>query len=76
MKYVMTMRIEHVEYVDEDIGRVYRKKPRTTSMQYIIQIPSSLGRNPKFPFKHGEPVKIKLNGNRIIVEKLEKQASH
>jgi len=59
-----------VEYVYEDIGRVFKKNPRTSSMQYVIQVPSSLGRNPHFPFTHKEPVRIKIEGNKLIIEKI------
>jgi len=58
------------EYVYEDIGKVFKKKPRTTSMQYVIQIPSSIGRNPKFPFKHKELVRIRIEGERLVIEKI------
>jgi len=62
--------VNEAEHVYEDIGKVFRKKPRTTSMQYVIQVPASLGRNPKFPFSHKEPVRIRIDGDRLVIEKV------
>jgi hypothetical protein len=63
--------METVEYLDEDIGRIYKYRKNTGSMQYIIRIPATIGANPKFTFKHGEPVKITIQGNKLIIEKLQ-----
>jgi len=64
------MKIEFAEYVDEDIGRVYKYRRGTGSNQYIIRVPASLGRNPKFPFTDKEPVKIRIEENRLVIEKI------
>jgi len=64
--------MEKDRYVDTDIGRVYKYKKYTGSMQYIVRIPASIGGNPKFTFKHGEPVRIKLEKDRLIIEKIER----
>jgi hypothetical protein len=64
------MEIEDAEFVDEDIGRVYRYRKGLGSNQYIIRVPASIGRNPKFPFTDREPVRIRIDGERLIIEKI------
>jgi len=37
----------------------------------VIYIPSSLVKDPKFPLKDGDRVKIALEGDRLVVRKVE-----
>jgi len=60
-----------VDYVDEDLGRIHKIMKTYNSNQYIIRIPATIGRNPNFPFRHREVVRIRLEGDRLIVEKVE-----
>jgi hypothetical protein len=62
-----------VDYLDEDTGRIHKVMKTYNSNQYILRIPATIGRNPKFPFKHREVVRIRLEGERLIVEKLERK---
>jgi len=60
---------EYVEYLDEDLGRIHKVGRTPNSNKYIIHVPASIGRNPKFPFTHKEVVRVRLEKDKLIIEK-------
>lgn len=56
-----------ITMVKEDIGKYHIPKRSRTG---IIYVPSDLAIDSAFPFKDGDRVKIRIDGKRLIVEKV------
>ena len=58
----------------EGIGKVINRPTKTGSKtydKYFIYIPTSVAKDSAFPFKPGEKVIIRIEGNKLIIEKME-----
>ncbi|MFA7122048.1 MAG: hypothetical protein WC277_11260 [Bacilli bacterium] len=54
--------------VKEGIGRIV---PIGAGNTRYISVPSMVATDDRFPFKDQENVRIRIDGNRVIVEKIE-----
>jgi len=53
---------------EKGVGRVVKMGRANT--RYVV-IPADIAKDSKFPFKDGEQVRIAIDGNRLIIEKLD-----
>ena len=57
----------------EGIGKVINRPTKTggkTYDKYFIYIPASVAKDSAFPFSPGEKVIVRIEGNKLIIEKL------
>jgi hypothetical protein len=57
----------------EGIGKVIKRPTKTagkTYDKYFIYIPASVAKDSAFPFSPGEKVVVRIEGERVVIEKL------
>ena len=58
----------------EDIGRFINRPTRTggkTYDKFFVYIPTSVAKDSAFPFRPGEEVLVRIEGKRLVIEKIE-----
>ncbi len=59
----------------KDIGRLINRPTKTGKKMYdkfFVYIPTSVAKDSAFPFKPGEEVIVRIDGKRLVIEKIEK----
>ncbi len=67
------MRINRVTKMKKGIGRFINRRTKTGNRFYdrfFVYVPTEVGRDGTFPFKVGEKVTIKIENNKLIVQKM------
>lgn len=60
----------------EGKGRFINRPTRTggrTYDKFFIYIPTEVARDGTFPFKEGEEITVRIEGERLVIERLEKK---
>ena len=60
------------QFMIEGVGKIINRPTKTGGKIYdkfFVYIPASVAKDSAFPFKPGEEVIVRIEGNRLVIEK-------